>query len=93
MLDGGLGHCRRVRLRFGGVCIGVGHRVEELHGVVVLRVLQDLLGCAALDNAPVVEDEDLVGDHARAEQVMGDVQQRQPALEPQVRQQLEHTGP
>ena len=59
----------------------------------MLRVLQHLLGWPPLDDPPLVEHEDLVGDHPRAEQVVGDVEQAEAALAAQLGQQLEHPGP
>jgi hypothetical protein len=41
---------------------------------------EQVAGRAALDNLPLAEHEELVGDHPRAEQVMGDVEQAQAAL-------------
>src|SRR5664280_2159652 len=61
----GRGLLRRVRSGYG---------VEQLDRVVVLGVLQDVLGLASLDDSSVVEYQDLVGHHAGAEQVVGDVQ-------------------
>src|SRR5450631_289793 len=54
-----------------------GHCVEQLHGVLVLGMLQNLFGRALLDHLSFVEDEYLVADHPRAEQVVGDVEQAQ----------------
>ena len=66
----------------------VRHRVEQPDCVAVLRVLQDLLGRSALDDAPLVQHEQLVGDHARAEQVVRDVEQAEAALAAQLGEQL-----
>src|SRR5665213_3668982 len=50
-----------------------GNRVEQLHGVLVFWMLQNLFGRTLLDHLSFVEDEYLVGDHPRTEQVVGDV--------------------
>jgi hypothetical protein len=46
------------------------HRVEELHGVVLPSVLQDVLRWALLDDRPLVEHEQPVRDGSRTEQVV-----------------------
>ena len=47
---------------------------------------------ATLDHATAVEDEDLIRHHARTEQVVGDVEQAEPALLAQPSKQPEHAG-
>src|ERR1035437_7243685 len=69
-----------------------GYGVEQLDRVVVLGVLQDVLGLASLDDASVVEHQDLVGNDAGPEQVVGDVQQAEPALLAQLGQQSQDAG-
>src|SRR5450756_2354871 len=64
-----------------------GNRVEQLHGVLAVWMLQNLFGRALLDHLSFVEDEYLVGDHPRAEQVVGDVEQAQASFRAQAGQQ------
>src|ERR1035437_10195789 len=70
-----------------------GHRVEQLHGVLVLWMLEHLFGPALLDHLSLVEDENLVGDHPGAEQVVGDVEQAQTSFRAQGGEQPQHVSP
>src|SRR5450755_2776235 len=90
------GRCRRIVWLLMLVCfghaVGCWYRVEELHRVGILRMLQHLLGRALLDDAALVEHDDLVGHNPRAEQVVRDVQQAQAVLGAQLREQPQHSG-
>ena len=66
------------------------HRVEELHGVFLHRVLQDVLRWALLDDPPLVEYEQPVRDGSRTEQVVVIAQQSPAALARQPGGQGEH---
>src|SRR5690606_40693635 len=58
--------------------------------LVVVRVEDDRVGGAAFDDAPAVEDHDLVGEVARGGEVVGDVEDGQAVLALEATQEVEH---
>src|SRR3954454_22683457 len=67
-----------LRERHARVRVGDGR--EQQARVRVQRALQHVLGRPALDDLAGVHDEHLVGDVARARQVVRDVEEREPVL-------------
>src|SRR4051795_8205762 len=83
------GDCRQpARLR----PVEPGNRPEEPPGVGMLRVVEDLLLVAFLDNPPCVHDQDPVGDVGDDAEVVRDQDKTRPQLSLQTLEQLKDLG-
>ena len=73
--------------------VGIGRRRDQELGIRMRGLLGQLLGRSALDDVARVHDQHLVGEVPGRRDVVGDVEQREPEVAPQLVEQAQHLQP